>query len=426
MFGLFENKRPKLTITEEDKSWVEDNLLWLGRVFGIERMLNIPFIYPYREEFPYKNLRKEEQFVPFFKKLCTVFEVNPDDFESYVFNVESAQWEHIIKANSHTSISFNEEGIVHNKYTIHLNNTDFETIERTVAVVVKHLAIYKLVKGNYYEEDNDDIVALTIMYFGFGIFLANGNFIHNNSAIVTSFPEQVMAYTNALICFVTNTDYEKISKLLNGNTKLAFRQNYLYLRNTNNTLLDKATINENIKLKELYGLIDKLDKENDFNAQIVAWDEVLKIREDDWIAWNNLGYAKLMLGRFEEAEKDFNKSIICDNHAAFPFNNRAFCRLQLGDLERAFSDIISSLNFDDKNAYAWRTLGIYHFLKQEYKEAAEYLEKALAMNKTTDLIHFYLAKLYEAMSDNEKQAYHKQKSIEANETNEDFIKNNRI
>lgn len=431
MFGLFNNKRPKLTITAEDKKWVEDNLLWLGETYGFERVLKTPFIYPHYEEFPYNNLRKEEQFIPFFKKLCDIFGVNPKDIVVLTFSNDTTQWDEMIP-NSKSAVKTNSKPRKITKHKLLITDDDFESIERTVAVVVYNLALFKLVKDGYHKKgaDNEDdsLVVLTTLFFGFGVFLANGNFLQKGrkKSIITTFPEQAIAYINALICYITNTEFEKVYKLLNKNTKLAFKQNYEYLKNTGDTVLDKATLNENITLNKLYELIDKLDAEKDYNALIVAWDEVLKIRNEEWEPWNNLGYAKLMLGRFEEAIKDFTQALYCDNCAAFPFNNRGFCRLQTGDLVSGYSDIVSSLNFDDSNSYAWRTLGIYYLLKHEYTDALENMEQALSMVESTDLIHFYLAKAYAAVGNTDKQQYHQQKSIELNETTDEFLKANRI
>eukprot|EP01035_Chromulina_nebulosa_P032476 gene32476-43391_t len=337
MFGLFNNKRPKLIITAEDKKWVEDNLLWLGETYGFERVLKTPFIYPYYEEFPYNNLRKEKQFIPFFKKLCNIFGVNPKDIVVLTFSNDTTQWNEIIP-NNKSAVKTNSKPRKITKHKLLITDDDFETIEHTVAVVVYNLALFKLVKDGYHKKgaDNEDdsLVVLTALFFGFGVFLANGNFLQKGrkKSIITTFPEQAIAYINALICYITNTEFEKVHKLLNKNTKLAFKQNYEYLKNTGDTVLDKATLNENITLNKLYELIDKLDAEKDYNALIVAWDEVLKIRNEEWEPWNNLGYAKLMLGRFEEAIKDFTQALYCDNCAAFPFNNRGFCRLQTDDL----------------------------------------------------------------------------------------------
>ncbi len=427
MFGLFKNNKPKLTITEEDKNWVETNLLWLGERYGIGRVLKNPFIYPYYEEFPYKNLRKEEEYAPFFAKLCGIFGLNTDDFISFKFYKEESQWVEIIQADTPTVYNLEED----RRFKIYLSDEDFDTIERTVAFVVYNLISFKLGKDGYYnseDDDNESFVALAAMYFGFGIFLANGNFLQSSrqQSMITNFPEQAMAYTNALLCHITGTDYEKVSKLLNTNTQSAFRQNYQYLQNTNDTTLDRATLNGYIRLKELNESIDIATKEKNFPAIIDAWEEVLKIKDQDYAAWNDLGYAKLMLGRFKEAIKDFNEALRINHFGSFSFDNKAFCKLQLGDLQAAYMDIIAAIEFGGSNSYTWRTLGIYHLLKQEYADAVENLEKAFEMDAQTDLIHFYLAKVYDAVGDTEKSGFHHQKSIDENETTEAFLKANTI
>ena len=56
MFGLFSKKKYKPTVTLEDKEWLEQNINWFIQVFGLEKLIEEPFIYPTIENFPYEDL----------------------------------------------------------------------------------------------------------------------------------------------------------------------------------------------------------------------------------------------------------------------------------------------------------------------------------------------------------------------------------
>lgn len=422
MFNWFKNDKPKLTITEEDKKWVEDNLLWLGKTYGIERIINKPFVFSTYEEFPYKSLWKDEEYAACFEKLCKIFEVNPNEIISYRFNTDLATWEEIIVRLEGKNTKKKSD-----RFKIYLGKDDYETTERTIASVAVHLAHHKLDSTGHYDASTFDIeglVGLTTIFYGMGIFLANANFYKNN--LLCPLGEPLIAYTNALLCIVSQTSYESVAKHLNNNTKKDFKLNYLYLQQTGNTAIDRATVNESLQIKKLYDAIEKAEDAKDYEALEICFEEFIKIKDDDDWAWSKLGYSRLMQGKFDEAIQDFNKAAVLNPYGPFTFDCRAFCRLQLGFIHEALSDITSAFNLGNKEVNAYRTVGVYHFMQQEYKDAIENLELALKENEDIDFIHFYLAKVYAAVGNSEKQQYHYQLSIEKKETNEAFLKANKI
>ena len=58
----------------------------------------------------------------------------------------------------------------------------------------------------------------------------------------------------------------------------------------------------------------------------------------------------------------------------------------MGQLNEGLLDITHSLELDNKNAYAFRNLGIYHLRLKENNVALKYLLQAQEMDNSTDLI----------------------------------------
>lgn len=429
MFGLFKNNKPKLTITEEDKNWVETNLLWLGEVFGFDRIIQQPFVLPILDQFPYTNLKDEEQFEALLCQLCNSIGIDRSEIAILFFKEEKKVW--TVGDGKSTAGYYSEVKLNNKKYRVAIDENNLNDFERLVNVLMHELMHVKLLGGKFVSNNEADMEGfndLAVIYYGFGVFMANSAFrnFNNNLSRVGYLPDDVIAYANALICKIADRDYTEYHQYFNINTKKLFEANYEYLAKTENTKLDKNTVNRTNEIYRLNKSITKAFENKDYDGVLILAKKLEIIDDKKPEIWNSLGYGYLMLGNFDEAIKAFDKAIDIDPFWDYPFDNRAFCKIQRGELESAYTDIIISLEFDNQNSYTWRTLGIYHLLKQEYADAVENLEKAFEMDAQTDLIHFYLAKVYDAVGDKEKSGFHHQKSIDENETTEDFLKANTI
>ena len=69
MFGLFKKQKQRLTVTAEDKAWVEQQFVWMIEAFGMDHLQDNPFIVPTLEVFPYDNLNDPGQFQKFFERM---------------------------------------------------------------------------------------------------------------------------------------------------------------------------------------------------------------------------------------------------------------------------------------------------------------------------------------------------------------------
>jgi lipoprotein NlpI len=64
--------------------------------------------------------------------------------------------------------------------------------------------------------------------------------------------------------------------------------------------------------------------------------------------------------------------------------------MKLNNANGAFVDINRSLALDDKNSYAYRTLGLYYLEKGDYKDALFNLKLSHELDPETHLITEYI------------------------------------
>lgn len=425
MFGLFKNTKPKLIITLEDKEWVETNLIWLGETFGFERVKQAPFYLPTTDYFPYTNLKDEEQFEKLFCQLCDIVEVKRDDILVAFFDEDKLEW--TVGDGKYAAGTFEIIKKDNWKYKISILKENLIDIERLVSVLVHELAHVKLLGGNYVnrvDADMEGLTDLTCLYFGFGIFLANGSsrtYGGGDWSRVGYLHDEIIAYSNAALCKVSGKDYLEYLGWFNNNTKVSFEKNSKYLNELGTTKLDKYEL---LRIEKFYDLGKSIQtgfENKEYESVLKYCSQLIALEPKESEHWNRSGYANLILGNFGEANKVFNQAIALDPFWGIPFSNRAFCKIQVGDLDGAYTDISTALELGDDNSYSWLNLGVYYFAKGDYNEALKNLLKSFELDEKTDLIHFYLAKVYDKLGDNKKQIFHNEKSAELNETNSSFL-----
>jgi len=94
-----------------------------------------------------------------------------------------------------------------------------------------------------------------------------------------------------------------------------------------------------------------------YEEAITAYDEGLKIKPDDHLAWNNRGSALFNLGRLEEAIASYEQALKFkpDYHDAW--FNRGAALGNLGRLEEAIASYDNALNFKPDDPDAWNNRG---------------------------------------------------------------------
>ena len=433
MFGLFKKKNFQPTVTPEDKEWIEQSFIWFIEVFGLDKLKEQPFILPTRENFPYDNLKDNNQFQQLFEQLCKYWDLNPNEIIVKFFDdIKSKQWEAMIPQGQ-----FNDPGGVYNqiyttdekRFRIQLAKSNLDHPQLIVSVIAHELAHVRLLGGNYIKNSDPDMEPFTdlaTIYFGFGVFLANSVQTQDIYWISRSgyLPDQIISYANALLCYITEHEASNYYNLLNSNTRELFKKDFEFLMNTHNTALTKHKVSESEATYKIGKQINNGFEKRIFDDVIEGCKQLLKANPKNNAALNNMGYAFLLQKKYHEAIAQFTKAIDFEPYSEYPYNNRGYCKLQLDDLENAFADLHSSFEMNPDNSYSWRNLGAYYLRINEFEKALKYFEEAEKIDPKTELINFYLGQAHLKTGNTDKSKQYFDKSVELNEHNDSSIEEN--
>lgn len=430
MFGLFKQKTNKPSVTPDDKDWIEKNINWFIEVFGIDKLKETPFILPTIENFPYDNLKDDEQFQKIFEQLCKYWDLKPNEIKIKIFDdFASKHWTTWIPHGKWTEPSglySQTYTLDEQRFTIQLAKSNLNNPQLFVAVLAHELAHVKLLGGNYVNRNDADMEPLTdlaCIFFGFGIFVANSCQTKDLYWMGRSgyLPNEIISYSNALVCYITEKEITPYLQYFNTNTNELFQKDYEFLSETNDTLLTKHKVSESQTNYELYKKIDDGFKSQNFISVIEACNQLLKITPKNITVFNNLGYALLQQRKYKEAIDFFTKAIDVDPYFDYPYNNRGYCNLQLGHLEDAFIDLHHSFEMNPDNSFSHRNLGAYYLKTNEFEKALGYFEHAEKIDPKTEMINFYLSQVHSKLDNVDKSKMYADKSSTLKEHNDSTI-----
>ncbi len=430
MFGFFTRKTNTHSVTQTDKDWIEENLIWFIETFGLDLLQKSPFILPTPESFPFNNLQDETQFQNLFERICAHWNINPNEIIVKFFDdIASKQWSTWGYAENQKSAAglFNQIYSTDEKrFKIQIAKSNLSNPELLINVISHELGHVKLLGKNLINRkdlDMEPLTDLSSIFFGFGIFMANTSItkIEYGLAKTGYLQSQIISYTNALLCFITDKNAEEYIPYLNQNTREIFWNDFNYLKNTNDTLLDKWTVNNAISTYTNNKKVDDSFNTRNFDEVIEATKELLKITPKDKSLFNTLGYALQQQKKYEEAIIEFTKAIDIDPYWDYPYNNRGYCKLQLKDYDNAFPDLHSSFEMNPTNSFSWRNMGVYYLIHKDFNKALYHIEEAEKLDPSTEIINFYLAKAHFKLNNHEKSKYYMDKSLEINEYNDSIM-----
>lgn len=428
MFGFFKGNSKMSSVLPADRKWIEQYFKWFVKVFGIDKLKEKPFFLLNHNDFPYTDLKNENQFQDLLVQLCNHLEIDINDIGFQFFDdFKSQQWSTYIPFDRYSfdrSIFTQTFDINEKRYQIKIAQSAFQNDAVFIAILMKELMHVKLVGGGLIKEDNKNLYAileLACVYFGMGIILANVVITSDKKWLSSNtwLSDKEISYANALVCYITGTDGKQYLPLLNNNTKSLFKQHYEYLIKTDDTPLNQKVIEESVQLYRLNMDIKTGFKQNKFEQVIEACKQLYERHNTKTTyVFTNWGYALLKQKKYKEAIGYFNRAIDIAPFGPFPYNNRGYCKLNLGDLENALVDIQSSIDLDAGNGFAWRNLGAYYLAIGEPEKALTHFETAINLNPDTELIHFYLSKAYALLNKPDLFKKHQQISIDKGEYND--------
>lgn len=159
--------------------------------------------------------------------------------------------------------------------------------------------------------------------------------------------------------------------------------------------------------------------EKNYKDAKANFEKVLSLNPKQDLAYNNLSLIYANEENFSKAIEMVNKAIEINKNALYE-NNKGFYLLNSGNLEEAKSLIEKAIEADAKNAWAYRNLGIYYFMKNDFKQALENFDKTDKLDPSVEMLNYYLGLTQKSLGNNAKACQYweigkklnEQKSIE--------------
>lgn len=175
---MFWRNKIKCPISEADKEWLEDSLLWLEKEFGSSAIKECPITLPTKEYWdkPFSGNENDAFYVLEYvrKQMFINREVNIDlifyseqqplEFSEGIISVQDENTE--LTAGMYIQYDKNNIEIL-------IEKNQLKNPVALIATIAHELAHYKLLGEGRLKNNDEPLTDLTTIIFGFGIFTAN-------------------------------------------------------------------------------------------------------------------------------------------------------------------------------------------------------------------------------------------------------------
>ena len=110
---------------------------------------------------------------------------------------------------------------------------------------------------------------------------------------------------------------------------------------------------------------------------ITLFNHILKVTDNNWLAYNSRGVAYKDLGNYKQAIEDYGRAIEIKPGYADAYNNRGLAYNGLGNYSQAIEDLNRAIEFKPRNAEAYNNRGIAFKGLGNYRQAIEDYGRAI-------------------------------------------------
>ncbi|WP_375580997.1 hypothetical protein ABWH96_08290 [Marivirga tractuosa] len=125
-----------------------------------------------------------------------------------------------------------------------------------------------------------------------------------------------------------------------------------------------------------------------YNEAYSIFYNLIEIDSNLIVPYSNIVYYKGLEGNYEDAIQIANEALLLDTDTittALLLNNLSFAQYNLGLLKQAFKSATKSLKLLDKNAYAYRNLGLILLAQKKNEKACEKFNISFELGGTEDI-----------------------------------------
>jgi tetratricopeptide (TPR) repeat protein len=125
---------------------------------------------------------------------------------------------------------------------------------------------------------------------------------------------------------------------------------------------------------------DQLRSEKNYLDAIDYYEVAISKAGGTGSLFNKMGICDLMLQRYKDARKNFNRAIKADHDHSDAYNNRGVVFYQQRDYGRAIKDYEKAVALNGQAASYYSNLGAAYFAKKQFEKAAFNYSKALELD----------------------------------------------
>ena len=213
---MFWNKKITPPVTDEDRMWVEESLLMLGKEFGKEYFREIFTVLPNKSFYnhDFKGEETDAEFVLNQTRLYMDIETNQFELEFYSDEPVEMSDGSILSTPANIYGNWKSAAGIYEETTgstkIYIERSLLKDPAALIATMAHELAHHILLGEGRIEANDEYLTDLVAISYGFGIFLGNTRCRYSTSSRGWSMsstgylPEQVVAYAMAWLCIYRN------------------------------------------------------------------------------------------------------------------------------------------------------------------------------------------------------------------------------
>jgi hypothetical protein len=236
---MFWNNKENLPITEEDRIWVNEHLLWLASELGEDYFKNITTKLPTKDYFDYRFSGNEGDAEYLLKKIMEYMNISGWEINLMYYSEQPQEFSEGIVSTPSDNLKGSWKGSV-GKYVdkgfgqkeIWIEIGQLQNTESLIATIAHELSHYKLL-GESHISDDEYLTDLTAVAYGFGIFISNSLFTFSQWSGSSHqgwkmkrqgyLPDQLIAYAMAWLSKYRNENLN-LSQYLNKTSYKYYKQ----------------------------------------------------------------------------------------------------------------------------------------------------------------------------------------------------------
>ncbi|MCX6233741.1 MAG: tetratricopeptide repeat protein [Bacteroidetes bacterium] len=158
------------------------------------------------------------------------------------------------------------------------------------------------------------------------------------------------------------------------------------------------------KANQATALLEKAGEkvnQKDYQGAMALYQEVMKMDQNNEIAYNGMGLCKFKLSDRDGALKDLNRAIELKPDYGMAYYNRAVCKFGSSDLQGAIQDYDKAIELMPDFAHAYVNRGVCKYQLSDLQGAIQDYTKSIELNPTYGIVYFNrgMAKISTKMPD---------------------------